>query len=221
MKEPVYRIAKGFLLRYISWMNLRGMIPIRTSMGSGKEKSISRAYVELFTLTNKSLIQGDILEIGRKVYSNIVQPENIRSYSCLDIAEFPDVDLIADIQNMPQIESYRFDTIICTQVLEHVPNPFDAMNELYRILRPKGRLLITVPFLNNYHMEPNDYWRFTEYGLAALLRNFSNVTVASHGATYHHVTATLGYRASEVNLGIPERAGVPKFPVIISAIAQK
>jgi len=70
-------------------------------------------------------------------------------------------------------------------------------------------------------MKPNNIWRFAKYGLAALLRKFSNVIVASHGATYHHVLATLGYCASEVDLGILERVGALKFPVIISAIAQK
>lgn len=202
-------------------MNRRGWIPIRTSMGSGKENSISRAYVEKFILTNKSLIHGDILEIGRNVYKNVVLIENIVSYSCLDIAAYPDIDIVADIQNMKNVESDRFDSIICTQVLEHVPNPFDAVDELYRILRPGGRLLVTVPFLNNYHMEPDDYWRFTEYALTFLLKKFSHCAITSYGSTYHHVAATLGYRASEVDLDALERPDAPKFPIIVAAIAQK
>jgi SAM-dependent methyltransferase len=190
-------------------------------MGGGKRKTISRALVEKFVEANKAMICGDILEIGRNVYKGVVPPENIVSYSCLDISVFPDVDIVADIQNMKQVEADSFDAIICTQVLEHVPNPFDAIDELYRILRPGGNLLITVPFLNNYHMEPDDYWRFTEYALKHLLKKFSHCTVANHGTTYHHIVATLGFAASEVNLDTPERVDAPKFPVIVSAIAQK
>lgn len=73
-------------------------------MGGGKGKTISRAFVDNFIETNKVLIRGDILEIGRSVYKGIVPPEYIVSYSCLDISAFPDIDLVADIQNMPHIE---------------------------------------------------------------------------------------------------------------------
>jgi SAM-dependent methyltransferase len=215
--------ARFFLLRYLSWMNRRGWLPVRAFMGGGKRKTISRAFVEKFIEMNNILICGDILEIGRNVYKDVVPPEYIVSYSCLDISPFPDVDIVADIQNMKHVESNRFDTIICTQVLEHVPNPFDAIDELYRILRPGGQLLITVPFLNNYHMEPDDYWRFTEYALKHLLKNFSHCTVASYGTTYHHIAATLGFAASEVDLELNtlERTDAPRFPVIVSAVAQK
>ncbi|NUM47374.1 MAG: class I SAM-dependent methyltransferase, partial [Anaerolineales bacterium] len=192
MKITFSKTTKAILRLYLTWMNRRAWIPLRVFMGSGNGKSVSRAYVEKFIETNKSLITGDILEIGRNVYKCVVLPENIVSYSCLDIAPFPDIDIVADIQNMKNVESDKFDTIICTQVLEHVPNPFSAVDELYRILRPGGRLFITVPFLNNYHMEPDDYWRFTEYALAFLLKNFLHCTTASYGSTYHHIMATLG-----------------------------
>lgn len=219
--ELIRRVTKRFLVVYLSFLGKAGWIPIRPYMGSHKDKTIARYYVERFIQTCRENIIGDVLEIGRNVYKGMLPTENIVSYSCLDISAFPDIDIVADIQNMPQVESEKFDTIICTQVLEHVPNPFDAISELYRILRPGGRLLITVPFLNNYHMEPDDYWRFTEYALKHLLKEFSHCTVASHGTTYHHVAATLGFVASEVDLNVLERADAPKFPVIISAIAQK
>lgn len=217
----VKSLTQKVLVFCLSFLAGKGMIPFRSFMGGGKRQTISRAFVENFVHTNASLICGDILEIGRNVYKGLVSSESISSYSCLDISPFPDVDIIADIQNMPHVESEKFDTIICTQVLEHVPNPFDAIDEIYRVLRPGGVLLITVPFLNNYHMEPNDYWRFTEYGLKNLLKKFTSVAVSSHGSTFHHVAATLGFRASEVDLNILERTGAPKFPVIVSAIAQR
>jgi SAM-dependent methyltransferase len=213
--------AQSLLLVYLSWLNQRRLLPVRTFMGDGKGKSLSRLFVDKFVGTHKNLVHGDVLEIGRNVYKGLLPPENITSYSCLDISAFPEVDIVADIQCMPQVESNQFDSIICTQVLEHVPDPFAAVNELYRILRPYGSLLITAPFLNNYHMEPDDYWRFTEYGLKHLLKEFSHCTVSGYGTTYHHVAATLGFTASEVAWGIPERADAPKFPVIVSAVAQK
>jgi SAM-dependent methyltransferase len=78
------------------------------------------------------------------------------------------VDHIADSQQMPQIAGGSFDTILCTQVLEHIPRPWDAMRELARVLRPNGTLIVTVPHLSMIHEAPHDYYRFTCYGLQSL-----------------------------------------------------
>lgn len=206
----------------IHYLSKRNAIPIRPNMGSSKSRSsIGRKFIDDIIRRNIDQINGDILEIGRNKYKHLILSENINSYACLDIENYSDIDIIADIQDMPQIADNQFDTIICTQVLEHVPNPFLAVSELHRILKPGGKIIVTVPFLNNYHMEPHDYWRFTEYGLSNLFKEFSSCEVESHGATYHHVLATLGYCATEMEFKVEERSGVPKFPVIVSAIAIK
>ncbi|MEM1227819.1 MAG: class I SAM-dependent methyltransferase [Planctomycetota bacterium] len=80
------------------------------------------------------------------------------------------LDIQGDIQCMPQVASESFDTVLCSQVLEHVPRPWDAMAELARVLRPGGRVLLTVPHLSVIHEAPHDYFRYTRYGLAALAR---------------------------------------------------
>lgn len=64
-----------------------------------------------------------------------------------------------------------FDTVILTQVLEHVRRPAVVLSEIARVLRPGGRLFATVPFVWELHEEPHDYWRFTRYALAALLED--------------------------------------------------
>ena len=63
-----------------------------------------------------------------------------------------------------------FDTILCTQVLEHVENAEHAMGEIARVLRPGGHALVTVPFLYPTHEAPYDFQRFTHHGLAGLVR---------------------------------------------------
>ncbi|MCA9071983.1 MAG: class I SAM-dependent methyltransferase, partial [Planctomycetaceae bacterium] len=78
------------------------------------------------------------------------------------------VDLIADVQDLHQLNDNQFDTILCSQVLEHVPRPWDAIAELTRVLRPKGRLLLTVPHLSMIHEAPHDYYRYTQFGLHSL-----------------------------------------------------
>jgi SAM-dependent methyltransferase len=65
-----------------------------------------------------------------------------------------------------------FDYIVCTEVLEHTLQPFNAVNEMWRILRPGGRLFISTPFNFRIHGPLPDCWRFTEHGLRTLLTNF-------------------------------------------------
>jgi SAM-dependent methyltransferase len=60
----------------------------------------------------------------------------------------------------------EFDTVLCNQVVEHVPDPEALFRELTRVLRKGGRLIVTVPFSYRIHSEPTDYHRFTHYALA-------------------------------------------------------
>lgn len=61
------------------------------------------------------------------------------------------------------------DGILCTQVLEHVRDPFQAVSEIGRILKPGGKLLLSVPFFYPLHEEPHDYFRYSPHGIKELL----------------------------------------------------
>jgi SAM-dependent methyltransferase len=61
-----------------------------------------------------------------------------------------------------------FDGVLCTQVLEHVAEPQRIFEEIRRVLRPGGRLLLTAPQYNALHEEPRDFFRYTRYGLQHL-----------------------------------------------------
>lgn len=75
------------------------------------------------------------------------------------------------------IPNERFDHVVCTEVLEHVLAPHQAVDELYRILKPGGLLLLSTPFNFRIHGPLPDCWRFTEHGLRALLQRFSRCDV--------------------------------------------
>jgi len=66
-----------------------------------------------------------------------------------------------------------FDWIACTEVLEHVLDPFAAVREIRRLLKPGGYAFITTPFNFRIHGPLPDCWRFTEHGLRALLKDFT------------------------------------------------
>lgn len=66
-------------------------------------------------------------------------------------------------------ESASFDAVLCNQVLEHVFNPDEFLDEIGRVLRPGGKLLLTVPFVWDEHEQPWDYARYSSFGLKALV----------------------------------------------------
>ncbi|MBM3279667.1 MAG: class I SAM-dependent methyltransferase [Candidatus Handelsmanbacteria bacterium] len=63
-----------------------------------------------------------------------------------------------------------FGTVLCAQVLEHVPEPAQLLGEAGRVLRNGGHLVLTAPHIWGVHEEPHDYYRFTGFGLAHLAR---------------------------------------------------
>jgi SAM-dependent methyltransferase len=62
-----------------------------------------------------------------------------------------------------------FDSVLCNQVLEHVFNPNEFLAEISRVLKPGGKLLLTVPFVWDEHEQPYDYARYSSFGLHALI----------------------------------------------------
>lgn len=114
---------------------------------------------------------GAVLDVGcgTMPYRAVTLPL-VRSYDSLDVeARAPGVTYLADVQSMPEVPDSRYDTVLCSEVLEHIPRPEAALAEIHRVLRPKGRLLLSVPFLSRLHEEPHDYYRYTEHGLRELL----------------------------------------------------
>lgn len=63
-----------------------------------------------------------------------------------------------------------YDSVLCNQVLEHVFEPDEFLSEINRVLKPGGKLLLSVPFVWDEHEQPNDYARYSSFGLHALLK---------------------------------------------------
>jgi len=89
----------------------------------------------------------------------------------LDLLIGRDVDLQADLMMLP-LRDESVESIICTGVLEHVTDPHCAVREMFRVLRPGGRLFVEVPFMQTRHSSPSDFSRWTPEGVQQLLRDF-------------------------------------------------
>lgn len=115
-------------------------------------------------------VHGRVLDAGagKLSYRHIAKPM-ATEYKSLDFQPtHPELDYISDIQSMP-LPDNSFDTVLSFEVIEHVPDPRKALAEVYRVLKPGGKLVMSVPHLMYLHNEPNDYFRYTKYGLRILL----------------------------------------------------
>jgi SAM-dependent methyltransferase len=118
---------------------------------------------------------GEILEVGPSTVHPIFMHKefNVSSY---DIN--PDVPATyhGDITKINhKIPDEAFDVVIVSEVLEHTVDPFSAVNEVRRILKEGGYAIITVPLNARIHGPIPDCWRFTEFGLQVLFKNFETV----------------------------------------------
>lgn len=108
-------------------------------------------------------------------------------YDTIDIERrVPEVKFLGDIQNMDVLMDQTYDTAVCLEVLEHVPNPFKALDEIHRILKKGGCLILSAPHLSRLHEEPHDYFRYTKYGLRSSIENagFEILSITPNGGLF-------------------------------------
>jgi SAM-dependent methyltransferase len=100
-----------------------------------------------------------------EVYRNLVS-----EVVCVDWANTfhpnPHLDLEADLNQGIPFPDGRFDTVVSTDVLEHLANPNLFWAEVTRVLRPSGKVIVGVPFLYWLHEPPHDHYRYTRYRLS-------------------------------------------------------
>jgi SAM-dependent methyltransferase len=118
-------------------------------------------------------MSGQLLDVGcgNKPYRNLFV--NVDCYIGLEF-DTPEsraanyAEFFYDGHHFP-FNDASYDVVLCNQVLEHVFNPEEFLNEIFRILKPDGKLLLSVPFVWDEHLQPLDYARYSSFGLRSLL----------------------------------------------------
>lgn len=131
-------------------------------------------------------IKGKTLDLGagRAKYKDIIK-RAASEYVASDKFGRDNIDVVCDLESTPFTDNY-FETIVCTQVLEHLQNPWSAAREMGRILKPGGIALITAPFMTAYHEDPEDYFRYTPSGLETIFckNNFETIEKGYYGRRF-------------------------------------
>lgn len=180
--------------------------------------NLERASIIRCLRDARGSVHGRLLDAGcgDKPYVDIFR-QSVSAHIGIDVArravqrpglEGPDV--VGDVGSLPFADE-SFDSVLCTQVLEHLPNPGQVMNEFHRVLRPGGTLIVTTPQTWGLHAEPHDYYRYTRCGLAHLARSagFEVVRLQSRGGFWVTIAQMLSNRIYDRFAGFPRVARLP------------
>lgn len=114
---------------------------------------------------SKLVIDGSILDLGgskkfKNGYQSFIKGDH--NICTVNIDVNYGCDLVFDIENKFPLNDYVYDSILCFNVLEHIYNFQNVINESYRVLKNDGSFFGLIPFMHHIHGCPNDYFRYSE-----------------------------------------------------------
>jgi ubiquinone/menaquinone biosynthesis C-methylase UbiE len=160
-------------------------------------------YLNFFEKKLKELAKGErILDVGggepfQKGMARYKDWFVGKKYETLDVAPEYNPTIVGDIHNLP-LEGNSIDAILCKSVLEHLYDPKRAVEEMHRVLKDGGRILVYTHFIYPYHARKNiygDYFRFTEDSLKYLFRDFSQLEIKKEGGYFRAMMFFMPFQA--------------------------
>ncbi len=143
--------------------------------------SISRIIKDF--ASNKCKEGARVLDVGSGIkpyYPFFI--DKVDEYIGVDLFPGDVVDVVASSDKLP-FEDESFDVVISTQVFEHLAEPGLTAKEIYRVLKPGGMALVSLPFVWEVHDVPKDYWRYSIDGVKKLFSSFAEIEVEANGSS--------------------------------------
>ena len=170
---------------------LRDLYSNRVFRPRAWKDSTDHAYIDIH-LIERSIallseeLTGELLDVGcgRQPYAEYFG-HVARKRACDFDAKRGDVDFACPADDIP-LPDASLDSILCTEVLEHVPDPLAVWREFNRLLKPGGKVLLATPMYWPGHEEPYDFYRYTGFGLRRLASDsgFEVVTILPRGGIW-------------------------------------
>lgn len=158
--------------------------------------------------------RGRVLDAGagRGAYRDLLL-NHADEYVGMDVGSSSATAVVGDAQSLPFSDA-SFDTVFCSQVLEHVPEPWLALNEFRRVLKPGGALILSVPHISWLHNEPHDYYRYTRHGLSFLTKKagFLQPSITPAGGLF----SLLGHIPSTAVMNLT--FGIPVLHIVVRTL---
>jgi SAM-dependent methyltransferase len=178
-------------------MRIEDVKPVPVRIDGGLAGSAAFAIRRFFDLQLSTIwrvlgptlpkLRGSLLDVGcgEMPFRFALHPD-VR-YCGIDVEEALAFGMTADSsisafdgRNIPFPDDH-FDNILCTEVIEHAADPVQLAREMYRVLKPGGQLVLTVPFSARVHHAPYDFHRFTRYRLAEMFKPFNQCEISARG----------------------------------------
>src|SRR6266851_8578802 len=142
-------------------------------------RGMVRAVAETFSLPGPILEVGSYQVQGQSHLSDLRSLFPWREYTGTDCRPGPGVDRVANVEALPFADA-SFGTVLALETFEHVAHFWRGFEEIHRVLRPDGVLLVSSPFYFHIHAYPHDYWRFTPDAFKLLLAEYPSKIIGSH-----------------------------------------
>ncbi len=142
---------------------------------------VARAITETFEIPDPIVEIGAYQVAGQESIANLRSLFPEREYLGIDMRPGPGVDRVANVEKLP-LPSESVGTILALNTFEHVKCFWRGLDEVYRVLRRDGVLILSTPFHFRIHEFPHDYWRFTPAAYETLLEDYRSKIIGWHGA---------------------------------------
>jgi len=154
---------------------------IKTEDGITLMRSYRRILLDRDLEESKRYMKGVTLDVGGgRKRGNFKEPGDV-TWIVLDNSREFRPHILGDAQNVP-VKSNAVDCVKCTELLEHVESAERVIEEVLRILKPDGTLILSAPFIFKIHSDPYDFQRFTDQKLMRMLENgFDIITLKKQG----------------------------------------